>query len=287
MGTELRRRGARFEAPLWSAGALLDARDIVAGLHRDCLGAGSQILTTDTFGLGMSALASGFMAHRQSDLIEVAVELAEAARDGDPAFAHVRIAGSIAPSGATRPEVAVAEYMALARELAARCDVILLETFTSVAAGALAVSACRGFGRPVWLSFAVERDEDDGELRLVGGAPLAQAFRRIDEEELPDGLLFNCFAVEDLEHAGDVLVALAPGLPLGLCPHASGRDDTGRFVERMHSAESMADALVAVAERHPEIVLLGGCCGTGPELIAALRERVPLDNATLDQFLPR
>ncbi len=49
MGTELQRRGARVELPLWSAQALLDNPDLVLQIHLEYVEAGAQVLTANTF----------------------------------------------------------------------------------------------------------------------------------------------------------------------------------------------------------------------------------------------
>ncbi len=48
-GTELGRRGVDIRLPLWSARALLDAPEVLAGIHRDYLEAGAGAITANTF----------------------------------------------------------------------------------------------------------------------------------------------------------------------------------------------------------------------------------------------
>ena len=49
MGSDLDRRGLPTTLPLWSAVGLIDRPDLVRAIHRDNLGAGADILTTNTF----------------------------------------------------------------------------------------------------------------------------------------------------------------------------------------------------------------------------------------------
>ena len=49
MGKELRRIGAPFRQPEWSALALMEAPDMVVRAHRNFIGAGAEVITTNNY----------------------------------------------------------------------------------------------------------------------------------------------------------------------------------------------------------------------------------------------
>ena len=51
MGRELKRRGAPFRQPEWSALAMMDAPDIVCDAHRAFIRSGAQVITTNSYAL--------------------------------------------------------------------------------------------------------------------------------------------------------------------------------------------------------------------------------------------
>src|SRR5262249_34586713 len=57
MGRELRNRGVPILDTIWSANALLVAKDVVLQVHKDYIAAGADIITTNTYGVIRSDLA--------------------------------------------------------------------------------------------------------------------------------------------------------------------------------------------------------------------------------------
>ncbi|MCB9756186.1 MAG: homocysteine S-methyltransferase family protein, partial [Myxococcales bacterium] len=200
VGTELERRGARMDAPLWSAHALLDDPALVETIHLDYLRAGAQLLTTNTFRTHARNLAAGgdALAERARELTILAVTLARAARDrharerGDALRA--RVAGSISPlEDCYEPDRspvrarALPEHRAMAEDLVAGgCDLLLIETMGRVDEACAAVDACDGLARPVWLSVVCRADG-----RLIGGEPLDALARALARRPVR-ALLVNC-----------------------------------------------------------------------------------------------
>src|SRR5262245_28162111 len=138
MGTELERRGARSQLPLWSAWALVEAPSLVLAIHRDDIEAGADILTANTFRTHRRSLQKGGKARRTEELTEQAVTLARRAAGESPR--PILVAGSLSPlEDCYRPDL-VPEDGALwqehgqqARLLAeAGVDLILAETHNTV-----------------------------------------------------------------------------------------------------------------------------------------------------------
>ena len=265
-GTELERRGARCEGPLWSARALRDDPAMILRIHRDYVAAGAEILTANTFRTQARTLARGQLGERAAELTQIAIELARSAI-GHTGF----VAGSMPTledcwqPGLVPDDVALArEHLEHAANLArAGADLLLIETMNSVREACAAVRAAKATGLPVWVSFAC-----DDAARLLSGEPLADALTAVVALE-PDLVGVNCLPAP---HVIPTLALLAAagrpfavhanlGAPIGDASTARTHDTT--------PAEFAAHARSWLA-RGARVV--GGCCGTRPAHIGAIAE---------------
>ncbi|MFY0541207.1 homocysteine S-methyltransferase family protein [Nannocystis pusilla] len=280
MGTELERRGARMDAPLWSAHALVEAPAVVREVHLDYLRAGAQVITTNTFRTHARNLAAGGRAHEAAALTRLAVRLAREAREQlaeeDPASAATaRVAGSMSPlEDCFRPadspgSSAASEHRAMAETLAAAgCDLLLVETMGRVDEAAAAVQAGQGLGLPVWLAVVCRADG-----RLLAGESLDELVAGLRGLEV-QALLVNCTELAFLPAAIPALVAAAGAtdMLLGTYPH-TGHAAPGRFVTHAVTAAAFAAEVAAIA-RSAGLHLVGSCCGSTPEWTAALGQEL-------------
>jgi methionine synthase I (cobalamin-dependent) len=112
-------------------------------------------------------------------------------------------------------------------------------------------------------------------LETPQGVPIARMIRAV-EEGAPDAVGVNC-SVEAERMLGSV-VALREALPLPVIakPQAkiSQKCATGRSSEQPEAFAHHAMALVKAGA-----VAVGGCCGVGPEGIAALRRAIDTKGA--------
>ena len=286
MATELAQRGFELRAPLFSARALIDAPELVTQIHLDYLRAGAQILTTDSFGLHVDALAAAGLGPRQAELARRSVALVEAVRAEArslPGRAHrFRIAGAIPPRPRTaspEPALARVEYRRYADLLAeAGADLILLETFDRLDEAALALEGLADLDLPVWLSLSAGApvpgsNRPDG-ARLTSGDPLRDLPRAWTAGRRPDAALINCTQIDAVPAALDALDAAVgpdPGLPLGLAPHLGKRRYDGVWIDRIVDPEVFAEQIHAWMQSRPNYVLAGACCGSRPSYIAAMK----------------
>lgn len=290
MGTELTRRGVDTTLPLWSAIALDAAPHVVEQIHRDYLDAGAHVLTANTFRTNVRALAKAGIAHRARELTFRAVELAyRAARSkgsGAPASAdaRVRIAGSVAPvEDCYSPDLVPSdaelaeEHAVLARNLAdAGVDLILIETQNTIREAVAAARAAHATGKPIWVSFTL-----DDENRLLSGEPLRDAVRAVLPFR-PQAVLVNCIPVKQVASALALLRSITPSpIAVGAYGNVGHVDETVGWT-LTHAVSPLAYAEAAREWRAIGATIIGGCCGTTPEHIAALRERVQ-DPAPLPQ----
>ena len=133
------------------------------------------------------------------------------------------------------------------------------------------VAAAKGAARtglPLLVSFIC----GDGAV-LLGGEPLADAVRRVEAAGV-DAILVNCTGVDAMTVCLDTL-SRTTSLPIGCFPNVGSPDlssVTWRFDASM-TPERFAHEGLTWVQAGAQIV--GGCCGTGPAHIRALRDSLP------------
>jgi S-methylmethionine-dependent homocysteine/selenocysteine methylase len=281
MGRELKRMGAPFRQPEWSALALLEGPDYVARAHAAFVAAGAEVVTTNAYAIVPFHLGEARFAERGRDLAALAGRLARQAADADEG---VRVAGSLPPLfGSYRPDLfdparAPALLEVLVGEQAPWVDLWLGETLSAIAEAAAVRAALGDDARPLWLSFTLRDDGAATAPQLRSGETVADAARAAGDLGAT-ALLFNCSQPEVMgpavSDAVDALARLGADLPVGVYANAFGpraadyRANAGLSVLR---EDLPPPAYLAWAEdwvgRGARLV--GGCCGIGPEHIAAL-----------------
>jgi homocysteine S-methyltransferase len=247
----------------------LSQPDLIRGVHHDYLQAGAEIIETNTFGANSFRLARHSLADRVRDINVAGAHLA---RDAAKGF-DVWIAGSMGPLGVRiEPlgKTSFAEARAAFREQAAALveggvDLLMLETFGYLEELHQAVLACRDVNPKIPLVAQVTIDEDGN--CLDGSDPETFA-ARLTEWNV-DVLGINCSVgpvtmLEAIER-----VRAVTSLPLAAQPNAGmPRSVEGRNIY-LCSPEYMANYtsnFVAAGVR-----LIGGCCGTTPDHIRAMK----------------
>jgi 5-methyltetrahydrofolate--homocysteine methyltransferase len=226
---------------------------------------------TCTFGGSSLRLADGPLAGRGEELNRRAAELA---REAVPS--RTLVAGSIGPTGHLADplgplsrELAVATFAGQARALAAGgVDLLVLETFFSLDEGLWAVEGVRA---ETDLPLVVSYSFDQGRRTMMGLTPT-----RVVEAFAPLGVAAvgaNCGkSLGDTDAVVDELLAAADGLPLWVKPNAGVPRVVRDEVVYDVTPEDQARHLASYAERGVKVV--GGCCGTTPEHLAAIAAAV-------------
>jgi S-methylmethionine-dependent homocysteine/selenocysteine methylase/SAM-dependent methyltransferase len=266
-----------LEEHLWGLTAILEAPADVKAVHRRYVDVGCDVICTDTWGLA-TALRDG-----RARLWETSepIHWMDVARRG------VRLAREAAADGGRADEVAVAFSLngdvdtPDGREtirLLARAfehdppDLILVETLTLVRSSTYAtVEALLDTGLPVWLSFRRCRHGVCGVYGEHWGGPEGDAFGRAARrfEEMGIGALaINCVPPD---HVTGMLAWLRDftDLPLGVYPNLGYLSAAGWRHEAGVGVGEYAELALRWREEGAQIV--GGCCGVGPEQIAAAR----------------
>lgn len=161
MGRELKRIGAPFRQPEWSALALIEAPEAVTGVHRAFAEAGADVITTNSYALVPFHLGETRFEAEAQKLAGLAGQLAkEAAGSAD----CVRVAASLPPLfGSYRPDLfdpgkAASLLAPLVAGLAPHADLWLAETLSATAEAKAAAQALTGDARERWFSFTLRDD---------------------------------------------------------------------------------------------------------------------------------
>ena len=278
MGTELSRRGVPTTLPLWSAHAFVRAEwtAVLTRIHEDYVRAGAEILVTNTFRATRRALGRAGRGADWRAFNTLAVRCARDAASSAPG--PCLVAGGIAPlEDCYSPHLVPPEPECLAEharqaELLASLgvDLIFIETMNSAREARAALVAAGDCGLDLLLSLCPKLP-----FHLLSGEPLEEVVPKLVDAggATLRGILMNCAAPEVLETIFPRFLALAPELPHGLYAHLGERDDvTGWKLPERHEPELYAGWIARRVEEGARLV--GGCCGTTPEHIAALNRAI-------------
>jgi homocysteine S-methyltransferase len=277
MGTLLYSRGVPQRASLDEL--VLSRPELITAVHREYIAAGADIIETDTFSANRVRLAPLGLAERTVLLNRRAAQLAREARE--VSGRDVLVAGSIGPvssplHGPSHLSERVAASSAteqLEGLLEGGIDLVIIETASDLAHLLAAVEATRRVcDLPVLASLAF------GEDLLVADGTTAAAAAAALQAAGVDALGVNCGSgpIAGIEVLGQMRGAVdAP--PLLVMPNAGlpGRVG-GTFVWAAtpgYFADEVPRFLAAGA------TLVGGCCGTTPEHIAAMRQALDREAA--------
>src|SRR5208283_4160575 len=250
-------------------------------VHHDYLKAGAEIIETNTFGANSFRLARHSLADRVRD---INVAGARVAREAAKGF-DVWVAGSIGPLGVRIEPLgrtSFEEARAAFREQVAALveggvDLFMLETFGYVEELHQAVLACREVNAklPVVLPIVAQVTIDEDGNCLDGSDPEAFA-RRLTEWNV-DVLGINCSVGPVAMLDAIERVRAVTSVPLAAQPNAGmPRSVEGRNIY-LCSPEYMATytpRFVAAG-----VQLIGGCCGTTPDHIRAMKSALRVDAA--------
>lgn len=245
------------EVPKYAETLNLTAGEVITAIHRKYVEAGSQILCTNTFTCNSKRAAAGGY-----DLDEVvAAAIANARRAGDVKVAlDVGPLGEfIEPYGDLSEDEARAIFRALGNA-AKGADMVYIETMADLREARIAAEELKAAsGLPLFATFTFAR----AGKTITGAAP-ADAVKAV--EELVDAVGLNCSLgpVEALPLVKEFRAATDK--PIIAKANAGMPDSRGNY------AMSPADfAAAALALRDAGADYLGGCCGTTPEFITALK----------------
>ena len=249
--------------------ANLRSPESVVALHASFIGAGADVIETNTFGANRRKLATHYLEDDFERINSTAVRLAREARE--VAGREVFIAGAIGPLGeweAFDPAEAAPLVAEQAEILEGRgVDLILLETFYDLDELIAAVDAVRSVSRLPLVALMTF----DADGQTLGGVSASDAAARLATLDL---------AAVGANHSAGPAAALnalaemqVDGLVLAALPNVGLASLAGSRVIFPHATPDYFAEFAAQA-RTLGAGLIGGCCGTTPAQIAAIRAAV-------------
>jgi methionine synthase I (cobalamin-dependent) len=246
---------------------LFEAPERVQELHRLFVEAGSDLVLTCSFGATGLRLADGPLAGRAVDVNRRAAELAREAVGTD-----TLVAGSLGPTGqliepygTLGRDECVAAYAEQAAALAAGgVDLLVLETFFALEEALWALEGAQAASDlPVVASLSFDRG-----TRTMMGVSAAEVVTALGGAGLA-ALGLNCGrSLADTDRTVDEFLAAGSTLPLWVKPNAGLPRMVGDAVVYEADPETFARHAARYVEQGARIV--GGCCGSTPEHIAAV-----------------
>jgi methionine synthase I (cobalamin-dependent)/5,10-methylenetetrahydrofolate reductase len=245
--------------------------DIVSEVHRDYVAAGADVIETNTFGANRFKLAPHGLEPKVFEINLKGAQLAKAAAGGE-----VLVAGSVGPLGVQIEPLGKLSYDE-ARDafkeqirglLEGGVDLIVLETFLLVAELDQAIRAVKELNPDIPVMAQVTIN-DDGNL--LSGATLESFVKGVENTGV-DTLGLNCsVGPRAMLDALETLKTLTT-MPISVQPNAGLPQNIGGRNIYMTSPEYMAEYAKRFIQTGATIV--GGCCGTNPEHIRAIRRAV-------------
>ena len=261
---------------------VLNRPDVIQGVHESMLAAGAEVLETDTFQASRLKLEEWGLGEHTLEINRRGAEIARAAA-GEDRF----VAGSIGPTGhlpasddPTLGKISFRELVEVFTEQAGGLvdggvDLIIVETAQDILEVKAAIFGAREAfklsGRSVPIQASVSLLPNGGKMLL--GTDIEAVLTTLIALDV-DAIGLNCSTgPEDMRDAIRYLGEFSP-VPVHCIPNAGlplqGPDGETIFPEE---PDPLAATLQEFVERHG-VSVVGGCCGTTPDHIAAIVERV-------------
>ncbi|MHA2810566.1 homocysteine S-methyltransferase family protein [Vibrio campbellii] len=286
MGRELKRMGAPFSQPLWSAQALIEAPEFVYQAHDNFIQAGAEIIIANSYACVPFHLGQELYDQQGSELARFAAKIAREC--ADKSDNPVRVAGCIPPAfGSYRPDLfepiqGEAIFQTLFEAQAEYVDLWIAETICSLKELKCLQRVFANCAKPTAYAFSLSDDSLETAL-LRSGETVTQAIEHLTQSKQTDhtiSIYFNCSVPEVMAKAvSDTKTVLDQhNLDIEIGVYANNFT----AIKSNHEANS---ALQSMRELTPEEYLafaqewyqrgasvVGGCCGIGPEHIKALSD---------------
>lgn len=250
--------------------------EVLEGIARQYIDAGADVIQTNTFGASPARLSVFSLDHKTEEINTNAVlAVRRAAKD------RAYVVASCGPSGRLLKPYGDAEpdqiYNSFVRQLKALVpagiDAVSIETMTDLAEAVLAIKAARAVSSSTRIMAAMTFDSTPRGFYTVMGISIEEAARGL-EEAGADIIGSNCgngienmikIAGEFKKHAGlPIVIQSNAGLP-------EMQGDKPVYPETPGFMAEKAKQLVRIG-----VSIIGGCCGTKPEHIGAIRRMVDL-----------
>jgi methionine synthase I (cobalamin-dependent) len=277
-GTNLFEMGlASGETPeLWN----VNHPDKIQTLHRSFVDAGADIILTNSFGGNRRRLMLHSLESRTRELNRIAAEIARSATEG--AGRPVVVAGSVgptgdllAPLGPLTEDEAFAVFIEQIEGLKeGGADVVWIETMSAPDEMRAAARAAGALGMP----YTVTASFDTAGKTMMGVAPAALAALTAAFDPKPVAFGANCgVGASDLVMSILALTQADPGAVVIAKANAGIPQWHGAHIHYSGTPELMAAYAGLAVDAGARII--GGCCGSTPEHLAAMRGALDVHKA--------
>ncbi len=278
MGTMLQRAGLNSGeecGELWNVQP--EDRGKVLDIHRANIEAGSDIVITNTFGANPRKLTHYSLSDRAREINKAAAQIA-----AEAAGSKALVAGDIGPSGeiledwggtVSRQDLIDCFRTQVEGLVEGGAQILALETFMDIEELLCALEAVREVAGDIPVLGSMTFGSTPGGIRTMWGLAPAEVATKLESAGV-QAVGANCGMGSDNMLAVVQEMAGATSLPVAAQPNAGApqiRDGVTVFDE---TPEQMA--LFAVRFRDAGVKILGGCCGSTPEYIAAARGNLGL-----------
>ena len=279
VSTEIQQRGVSMDDDVWSGIAHRTHPEITLRVHEDYIRAGAQVITANTFSTARHVLESIDLGDQVRSINEEAVQLARKARD-NAADDEVWIAGSISSMAPfnNEEEVAVGKnvesnYREMAEILAeSGVDLFIVEMMRETVNSILIIEAALSTGLPVWIGYSAMMADDGKSVINWRWKNVTRKTPTGDFEEMVKatvklggdaaGIMHS--QVKDTEPALEIMSRHWHGPKLAYAETGALDKPDWNFKE-ICTPEKYSEVIKGWINRHG-VQIVGGCCGTGPEL---------------------
>lgn len=284
MSTALEQLGADTNNSLWTASVLANQPALVKKVHQEYFKAGARLAITDTYQANVPAfIKNGYSKQEAHSLIQRAVALAKEARDEyqQETGIYNYVAGALGPYGAYLANgseytgdyhLSTVEYQQFHRPrltdiLTVGVDVIAIETQPRLDEVLAELDLVKELAPDTlcYVSFSLK-----DSTHLPDGTPLAVAARTVAKYPNVFAVGVNCIPLEEVTAAIET-IHQATDKPVIAYPNSSATyDPTTKTWSYPHGRRSLVDYLPQWLAAG--LTIVGGCCTTTPQDIAALHE---------------
>jgi homocysteine S-methyltransferase len=274
LATELQRRGADLRDPLWSAKVLVEDPDAIRSVHAAYFEAGADVAISASYQATFEGLSGrGIDRNQAAALMRRSVELArEAAGSGRVVAASVGPYGAMLGNGAEytgdydKDEDQLVEFHVPRIEALAEAepDVLAVETIPSFVEALALVRALEMVPEiPAWVSFSCR----DGR-HICDGTPIGSAVEVVASAPGVVAVGVNCTSPLFVERLVET-ISDTTGKHIVCYPNRGSFWDPMRKTWTDPPRQDARPPLRPLAWKEAGASLIGGCCGTTPDDIAA------------------
>jgi len=266
MGTQLDERGVEMGGT-----TCLSNPEAVLAVHQSYVAQGATLLITNTLTMNRMYIESHGLDVDVREVNLAGARLArQAAVGGQYVLGDISSTGQmLSPLGTMTEEEAFASYKEQAEILAeGGVDGFIIETMYDLNETLIAIKACKAAADlPVIASMTFETLKNGA--RTIMGNSAAESAKALTEAGA-DVIGANCGSLSPMELAEVVkLMSAATTLPIAVQPNAGKPRLVGDKAVFDMSPEDFAAGIAACIENGARIV--GGCCGTSPAHLHAIR----------------